>query len=160
MTVRVRPAAPADADTLHGLILELARFHSGEAEVTGTPAMLSQALFGDRPSAEARLAEVDHELAGFAVFHATFSTWECLPGLWLDDLFVATRFRGSGAGRALLAELARLTVERGGVRLEWHCADWNEPAMRFYAGLGAEILAEQRLHRLSSTALRGLAGSD
>jgi GNAT superfamily N-acetyltransferase len=157
MAVRVRPAAPADVAALHGLIVELARFHGGEADITGTPAMLSRALFGDRPRAEARLAEVDHELAGFAIFHATFSTWTCLPGLWLEDLYVDSRFRGSGAGRALLAELARLTVERGGARLEWHRAEWNQPAMRFYVGLGAELLAEQRLHRLSGAALRDLA---
>jgi GNAT superfamily N-acetyltransferase len=159
MAVRVRPAAASDVDALHGLIVELARFHGSEADVTGTPAMLSQALFGHRPSAEARLAEVDHELAGFAVFHATFSTYECLPGLWLEDLYVQARFRGSGAGRALVAELARLTVERGGARLEWHRASWNEPALRFYAGLGAELLPEERLHRLSGPALRELARS-
>jgi GNAT superfamily N-acetyltransferase len=160
VAVRVRPAAPADVEALHGLIVELARFHRSEAEVTGTPAMLARALFGDRPSAEALMAEVDREIAGMAVFHATFSTYECLPGLWLEDLYVAARFRGSGAGRALLVELARLTVERGGARLEWHRADWNEPAMRFYAGLGAELRPEDRLHRLSGEALHRLAGPD
>jgi GNAT superfamily N-acetyltransferase len=160
MAVRVRPATPADVEALHGLILDLARFHGSEADVTGTPAMLARALFGDDPSAAALLAEVDRELAGFAAFHATFSTWECLPGLWLEDLYVSPRFRGSGAGRALLAELARLTVERGGARLEWHRAVWNEPALRFYETLGAELLPEDRLHRLSGVALRRLAGSD
>jgi GNAT superfamily N-acetyltransferase len=157
MAVRVRPAAGADVEALHGLILELARFHGSQADVTGTPEMLAQALFGDRPSAEALVAEVDREIAGIAVFHATFSTYECLPGLWLEDLYVLPGFRGSGAGRALLAELARLTLERGGARLEWHRAAWNEPALRFYAGLGAELLTDDRLHRLSGAALRGLA---
>ncbi len=157
MDVRVRPATPADVEALHGLIVELARFHGSEAAVTGTPAMLAQALFGDRPSAEALIAEVDRQIAGIAVFHATFSTYECLPGLWLEDLYVAPRFRGSGAGRALLAELARLTVERGGARLEWHRASWNEPALRFYEGLGAELLPDDRLHRLSGAALQELA---
>jgi GNAT superfamily N-acetyltransferase len=158
MAVRVRPATPADVDALHALIVELARFHGGEAEVTGTPAMLAQGLFGDRPSTEALVAEVDQELAGIAVFHGTFSTYECLPGLWLEDLYVCARFRASGVGRALLSELARLTVERGGSRLEWHRAEWNEPALRFYAGLGAEAVDRERLHRLSGAALRGLAG--
>jgi GNAT superfamily N-acetyltransferase len=157
MAVRVRPAAPADVEALHGLIVELARFHGSEADVTGTPAMLARALFGDRPSAEALMAEVDREIAGMAVFHATFSTYECLPGLWLEDLYVAVRFRGSGAGRALLVELARLTVERGGARLEWHRADWNETALRFYDGLGATLLPADRLHRLSGAALQELA---
>ena len=160
MAARVRPAAPADVDALHRLIVELARFHGSEAHVTGTPAMLFRALFGDRPSAEALVAEVDREIAGIAVFHATFSTYECLPGLWLEDLYVCARFRGSGAGRALLAELARLTIERGGARLEWHRAEWNEPALRFYEGLGAELLPEERLHRLSGAALRGLVRPD
>ena len=160
MAVRVRPAAPADVEALHGLILELARFHGGEAEVTGTPAMLSRALFGECPSAEALVGEVDRELAGMAVFHATFSTYECLPGLWLEDLYVHARFRGSGVGRGLLAELARLTVERGGSRLEWHRAEWNEPALRFYAALGAELVGRERLHRLSGPALHELARPD
>src|ERR1700744_3151275 len=116
MAGRVHAAAPADVDALHGLIVELARFHGSEAEVTGTPAMLARALFGDRPCAEALVAEVDQELAGIAVFHGTFSTYECLPGLWLEDLYVCTRFRGRGLGRTLLTELARLTVEGGGPR--------------------------------------------
>jgi GNAT superfamily N-acetyltransferase len=160
MAVRVRPATPADVDALHGLIVELARFHGGAAEVTGTPAMLARALFGDHSSAEALVAEVDRELAGIAVFHGTFSTYECLPGLWLEDLYVRPRFRGSGVGRALLTELARLTVERGGSRLEWHRAEWNEPALRFYAGLGAELVGRERLHRLSGAPLHGLARSE
>jgi GNAT superfamily N-acetyltransferase len=157
MDVRVRPATAADVEALHGLIVELARFHGSEAAVTGTPAMLTQALFGDRPTAEALIAEVDRQIAGIAVFHATFSTYECLPGLWLEDLYVAPRVQRSGAGRALLAELARLTVERGGARLEWHRASWNEPALRFYEGLGAELLPDDRLHRLSGAALHELA---
>jgi GNAT superfamily N-acetyltransferase len=160
MAVRVRPAAPADVEALYGLIVELARFHGGEAEITGTPAMLSRALFGERPAAEALVAEVDSALAGMAVFHATFSTYECLPGLWLEDLFVDARFRGSGVGRELLTELARLTVERGGARLEWHRAEWNQPALRFYEGLGAELVGRERLHRLSGTALHALARAD
>ena len=155
--VRVRAAAPADVEALHGLIVELARFHASEAAVTGTPTMLARALFGDRPSAEALIAQIDREIAGIAVFHATFSTYECLPGLWLEDLYVAPRFQRSGAGRALLAELARLTVERGGARLEWHRASWNEPALLFYERLGAELLPDERLHRLSGPALRELA---
>jgi GNAT superfamily N-acetyltransferase len=157
MAVRVRPAATADVEALHGLIVELARFHGSAAAVTGTPAMLSRGLFGDRPTAEALIAEVDREIVGIAVFHATFSTYECLPGLWLEDLYVSPRFRGSGAGRSLLAELARLTVERGGARLEWHRASWNEPALHFYEALGAELLPDDRLHRLSGAALHELA---
>jgi GNAT superfamily N-acetyltransferase len=160
MAVRVRPATPADVEALHHLILELARFHGSEAQVTGTPAMLARALFGQLPTAEALVGEVDRELAGMAVFHATFSTYECLPGLWLEDLYVHPRFRASGVGRGLLTELARLTVERGGARLEWHRAAWNEPALRFYAGIGAELLPEDRLHRLSGAALQRLAQAD
>jgi GNAT superfamily N-acetyltransferase len=159
MAVEVRWAARGDVEAVYGMIIELARFHGSEAAVTGTPAMLSRALFGDRPSAEALVAEIDREIAGIAVFHATFSTYECLPGLWLEDLYVGARFRENGVGRALLAELARLTAERGGVRLEWHRAAWNEPALRFYARLGAELLPDDRLHRLSGAALHELAKS-
>jgi GNAT superfamily N-acetyltransferase len=160
MAVRVRPATPADIDLLRGLILDLAAFHNGAEQVTGTSAMLAEALFGDVRYAEALIAEIDDEPAGFALFHGNFSTYECRPCLWLEDLYVSERSRGAGAGHALLAELARLAVARGCARVEWHRAEWNETALRFYEGLGAELRPEDRLHRLSGAALRELARSD
>ena len=155
--VRVRPARPEDVPQIHAFVVELAVYEREPDAVTGTPEMLAQALFGDRPSAEALIAELDGEPAGFAVFHGTFSTWECLPGIWLEDLFVSDRHRQAGVGRALLSRLAALAVERECPRLEWHALDWNELALGFYQRLGAERLSAWELHRLAGDELRRVA---
>ena len=158
--VQVRPATPDDVPQVHRFIVELAVYEREPDGVTGTPEMLADALFGPRPSAEALLAEVDGEAVGFAVFHSTFSTWECQPGIWLEDLFVSDRHRRSGAGYALLHRLARLAIERGCARLEWHALNWNELALGFYARLGAARESEWDLHRLDGEALRRVAAGE
>ena len=155
--VQVRSATPDDVPQIYGFIVELAVYEREPHAVTGTPEMLSEALFGDHPSAEALIAELDSEPVGFAVFHGTFSTWECLPGIWLEDLFVPDRHRQAGVGRALLTGLAALAIERGCPRLEWHALDWNDMALGFYERLGAERLSEWELHRLQGDALRRVA---
>ena len=156
--VTVRPARPEDVATLYGFIRELAAYERAPDAVTGTPQMLHEALFGPRPSAEALLAtNAEGEPLGFAVFHGTFSTWECRPGIWLEDLYVPERLRRGGVGRRLLAALAAIAVDRGCARLEWTALDWNAPARDFYAGLGAELLDEWTTHRLHGTALTELA---
>jgi GNAT superfamily N-acetyltransferase len=157
--VRVRPATPEDVPQIYAFIVELAVYEREPDGVTGTPEMVTDALFGPRPSAEALIAEVDGEAVGFAVFHGTFSTWECLPGIWLEDLYVPERHRRAGAGYALLSHLAALALERGCPRLEWHALDWNELALGFYERLGAERLSEWELHRLDGEALRRVAAS-
>ncbi len=151
--VRVRPATPDDVPQIHAFIVQLAVYEREPDAVTGTPEMLAEALFGQRPSAEARIAELDGEPAGFAVFHGTFSTWECQPGIWLEDLYVPDRYRQAGVGRALLGDLAALAVRRGCPRLEWHALDWNELALGFYQRLGAERMSAWELHRLQGEAL-------
>lgn len=156
--VRVRAATPEDVGVIHDFIVALAEYERAPEQVTGTVEMLADALFGPRRSAEALVAELDGEPAGFAVFHGTFSTWECRPGIWLEDLFVPERFRAAGVGRALLRALAELTVQRGGARLEWHALDWNEPALGFYRRIGADRLSAWELHRLDGEALRRVAG--
>jgi GNAT superfamily N-acetyltransferase len=156
--VNVRPARAADVETIYGFIRELAAYERAPDQVTGTAQMLDAALFGGQPSAEALIAERDDEVIGFALYHGTFSTWECLPGLWLEDLYVPERFRRGGAGLALLSALAEITVQRGCARLEWTALDWNEPALAFYASLDAERLEEWTTHRLSGPALTALAG--
>jgi GNAT superfamily N-acetyltransferase len=157
---RVRAATPDDVSQIHDFIVELAVYEREPGAVTGTHEMLAGALFGPRPSAEALIAEVGGEAAGFAVFHGTFSTWECLPGIWLEDLFVPERHRRTGAGHALLSHLAALALERGCPRLEWHALDWNDVALAFYERLGAERLSEWELHRLAEDALRRVAAGD
>jgi GNAT superfamily N-acetyltransferase len=155
--VRIRPATPDDVEKIYAFILDLAEYERAPGAVTGTPEMLRTALFGARPTAEALIAELDGAPAGFAVFHGTFSTWECLPGLWLEDLYVPERFRRAGVGGALLERLAGLTLERGCTRLEWTALDWNEPALSFYERLGAARLSAWELHRLDGDALRRVA---
>ena len=157
--VALRPATPADVELIHSLIVELATYERAPEQVTGTPQLLREALFGAKPSAEAMIAELDGEPAGFALFHGTFSTWECRPGIWLEDLYVRPRHRRAGIGAMLVRAVARVAVERGCARLEWNVLDWNEPALDFYARLGAQRLDDWELHRLDADALRRVAVS-
>jgi GNAT superfamily N-acetyltransferase len=155
--VRVRPATAGDVEQIYAFIVELAVYEREPDAVTGTPEMLADALFGPRPTAEALIAEVDGQAVGFAVFHGTFSTWECQAGIWLEDLFVPERHRRLGAGYALLSHLAALAIERGCPRVEWHALDWNDLALGFYERVGAERLSEWELHRLQGAALERVA---
>jgi len=155
--VTVRPAVAADVTQIHAFIVELAEYERARDQVGGTPAMLADALFGERPSAEAWLAELDGIAAGFALVHGSFSTWECRPGLWLEDLYVSPAHRRSGVGGILLAHVAAVALARGCPRLEWNALDWNEPALDFYASLGATRLPEWERHRLSGDALARMA---
>jgi GNAT superfamily N-acetyltransferase len=157
--VQIRPARPDDVGLIFSLIVELAEYERAPEQVRGTPELLARALFGPEPSAEAVIAELDdREPAGFALFHGTFSTWECRPGIWLEDLYVPARHRRSGVGLALLAAVASIAVERGCARLEWAALDWNEPALDFYARLASRRLDEWVMHRLEGPALERLAG--
>jgi GNAT superfamily N-acetyltransferase len=155
--VEVRAAAPSDVEQIYSFIVELAEYERAPEQVEGTPDLLAEALFGAHPSAEALIAEIEGETVGFAVFHGTFSTWQCRPGIWLEDLYVPPEHRRSGVGGVLLAHLARLTLERGCTRLEWNALDWNTPALNFYARLGAERLSTWELHRLDGAALLRVA---
>jgi GNAT superfamily N-acetyltransferase len=142
---------------IYSLIVELAQYERAPEQVMGTPELLGEALFGPEPSAEAVIAELDGEAVGFALFHATFSTWECRAGIWLEDLYVPPQHRRSGVGGALLAHLANLTVQRGCTRLEWAALDWNSPALEFYEKLGATQLKEWKMHRLDGERLARVA---
>jgi len=165
--VRIRDARRDDVALMFGWIVELAEYERAPEQVTGTPALLEEALFGTAPSAEAVIAETRADdppdagawhPAGFAVFHSTFSTWESRPGIWLEDLYVPPVHRRSGVGAALLAHLAHITVARGCARLEWAALDWNEPALNFYEKIGARRLEDWVLHRLDDASLARFAG--
>jgi GNAT superfamily N-acetyltransferase len=103
------------------------------------------------------IAELDGTPVGFAVFFASYSTWEATPGLYLEDLFVRPEARGKGVGRELLEHVARLTVARGWARLEWRVLDWNEPSIRFYKSLGATVMPEWELVRMTQPGIAVLA---
>ena len=160
VALTIRAATPDDVERIYAFIVELAEYERAPEQVTGTPAQLSQALFGPQPSAEALIAERDGHPIGMAIFHSTFSSWECLPGIWLEDLYVPPQHRRGGVGVALLARLAEITVQRGRTRLEWNALDWNEPALSFYEQLGAQRLSDWELHRLAGAALRRVAGAE
>jgi GNAT superfamily N-acetyltransferase len=156
--VSIRVATPSDVALIFAWIAELAAYERARDQVTGTPELLETALFGPEPTAEAVIAELDGEPVGFAVFHGTFSTWECRAGIWLEDLYVPPEHRRSGVGGALLGYLAQLTVDRGCARLEWAALDWNTPALDFYEKLGARRLQDWQMHRLEGETLRRVAG--
>ena len=157
----IRPAVREDAELLFGLIRELAEYEKLAAEVRGDAELLAETLF-DRDGAEALIAEVDGDAVGYAIFFATYSTFECQPGVWVEDLFVRPEHRRRGIGRALLARIAASALERGCARLEWSALDWNEPALRFYDELGATRLSEWLTLRLDGQDLerRGVERSE
>ncbi|MER5293145.1 MULTISPECIES: GNAT family N-acetyltransferase [Streptomyces] len=154
----IRTATPADIPVIHTLIRELAAYERAPEEARATEAQLHEALFGERPAAYAHIAEDDTsgEPVGFALWFLNFSTWRGTHGVYLEDLFVRPSARGAGHGKALLAELARLCVERGYQRLEWSVLDWNEPAIGFYRSLGAVPQDEWTVYRLTDQALADL----
>ena len=160
--IMVRSAQPSDVGTIHRFIGELAAFEQASDEVTSTPDLLHEGLFGANPAVEALLAERMRadgtgEPVGFAMFYHTFSTWTGMRGIWLDDLYVSADARGSGAGGALLQAVARIAVKRGCARFEWWVLDWNEPAITFYRSRGAVAQDEWTVQRVSGDALLGLA---
>ena len=138
------------------LIRELAKFEKLEDQVVMTDELLRTGLFGPHPYAETVIAEENGRPIGFALFFHTFSTFLARPGLYLEDLFVLADHRGRGVGRALLAHLAHLAVERGCGRLEWAVLNWNQEAVRFYERLGAKPNSEWTVYRLAGEALSAL----
>jgi GNAT superfamily N-acetyltransferase len=159
MTLTIRPAAPADLPLIAALIRDLADYEKLAGEVRFDQAVLGEKLFGPRPYAEVLIGEIDGEAQGFALFFHNFSTFEGRPGIYLEDLFVRPEARGSGLGKALLARLAALAVERDCARLEWSVLDWNEPAIGFYRQLGARAMDEWTVMRVDGAALAQLAAA-
>jgi GNAT superfamily N-acetyltransferase len=156
-TCRIRPAAPADVPLILSLIRELAVYEKLADQVSATEADLKTALFGARPHAECVIAELGGKPVGFALFFHNFSTFLAKPGIYLEDLYVKQELRGKGVGRALLAHLASLAVRRGCGRFEWAVLDWNEPAIGFYKSLGAKMMDDWKINRLTGKALEKLA---
>ncbi len=152
----IRPAAPADVPVLLELVRELAVYEREPDAVEATEAMLRDALFGPAPLASCHVAVGNGEVVGFALWYVTFSTWKGRAGLWLEDLFVRPGARGQGFGKALLAELAAVCVERGYGRFEWWVLDWNDSAIGFYRSLGAVPQQDWTTMRVDGEALREL----
>jgi GNAT superfamily N-acetyltransferase len=155
--VDIVPAKPADVPLVLALITELAEYEKLRHEVVATEASLGRALFGTRPSAEAVIARVGGEPAGYALYFHNFSTFLGKHGLYLEDLYVRPAYRGRAIGKALLRYLAALALQRDCDRFEWAVLDWNRPAREFYEALGAQAKSDWIIHRVSGDALRRLA---
>lgn len=157
MTLSTRPATSADLPLIAQFICDLAEYERLAHEVRFDEAVLGERLFGARPYAEVLIGEIDGAPQGFALFFHNFSTFEGKPGVYLEDLFVRPEARGSGLGKALLAALAQIAVERDCARLEWAVLDWNEPSIGFYKALGARPMDEWTVFRMDGEALQQLA---
>lgn len=154
----IRAAHADDIDIIRGFILALAEYEKLAHEVKADRATLARYLFGERPMAEVLIAEHAGAPVGFALFFHNFSTFEGRPGLYLEDLFVLPQARGLGAGKALLARLAQIAIDRDCARLEWSVLDWNEPSIAFYRALGARPMDEWTVQRVDGDVLTALAG--
>jgi len=156
----IAAAGPGDVADIHALVRALAEYERLDAACISTPADLADALFGARAAAEALIVRkngISEPALGFALFFHTFSTFLGRRSLWLEDLFVRPEHRGAGIGRALLATLAGIARDRGCGRFEWAVLDWNRSAIRFYEGLGAVVLPDWRIARVTGGALERLA---
>jgi GNAT superfamily N-acetyltransferase len=157
MSLRVTPAGEGDAAIVHSFIRKLAEYEKLSHLVVATEENIRAQLFGPNPAAEVLLAYWDQEPVGFALYFRNFSTFLGQAGIYLEDLFVEPQHRGKGIGKALLARLAKIAVERGYGRLQWSVLDWNTPSIEFYRKLGAVSLEEWTGYQLTGEALARLA---
>ncbi len=159
MSVRIAPAVENDVPIILGFIRKLAEYEKLSHLVVATEEKIREHVFGANPVAEVLLAYWDKEPVGFALYFRNFSTFLGQTGIYLEDLFVDPARRGKGIGKALLARLAKIALERGYGRLEWAVLDWNKPSIDFYRSLGAVALDEWTGYRLTGEALDRLAGT-
>jgi GNAT superfamily N-acetyltransferase len=155
--LQILPATAGDISTILAMIRGLAEYERLTHLCVATEADIFDALFAEKPTAEVVLAWEDANPIGFALFFHNFSTFLGRPGLYLEDLFVLPAKRGRGYGRALLIHLARLAIERRCGRFEWAVLAWNAPAIGFYQALGASVLPDWRITRVTGSALAELA---
>ena len=158
--LRILPARSEDVPIILSLIRALGEYERLSHEIVATEDGLRAWLFGERPAAEVVLASVNDTVVGFALFFHNFSTFLGRPGLYLEDLFVKPEWRGRGIGQRLLVHLASLAVERGCGRMEWTVLNWNEPALRFYERMGARVMQEWKLCRLTGDSLTHVAAGN
>jgi GNAT superfamily N-acetyltransferase len=158
MPVQIAPATEGDVPVILNLIRGLAEYEKLAHTVIATEDALRRTRFGPRPYAEVLLAYDGAEPVGFALFFPNYSTFLAKPGLYLEDVFVKPHARGRGIGLALLKRLAAIARDRDYGRMEWSVLDWNEPAIGFYKKLGAVLMEEWRIFRLTEDAIAKLAG--
>jgi GNAT superfamily N-acetyltransferase len=157
VSLTIRAARPADGALIFALVRELADFEKLSAEVDATEATIAAALFCEQPRLYCDIAEWDGQAAGFSTWFLNFSTFRGRHGIYVEDIFVRPMFRQRGIGKALMQRLARTCVEQGYARFEWAVLDWNAPSIAFYRSIGAQVLDEWRICRLSGQALANFA---
>jgi len=158
MSLVIRRARSDEAGVVFALIQELADYEKLSHEVDATEADIADALFSEHPRLFCELAEWDGEVAGFAAWFVNFSTFAGRHGIYLEDLYVRPAFRRNGIGQALLGHLARECIARGWSRLQWSVLDWNAPSIAFYQSLGAVMMDDWTLCKVTGPALDQLAG--
>ena len=154
--MRIRSARVEDAPIILQLIKELADFERAPDEVEATEKEIIETIFAEEPKVFCEVVEADDEIAGMAIWFLNYSTWQGKHGIYLEDLYIRPEFRGRGFGKALLKHLAALCNERGYGRFQWWVLDWNESAIEFYRGLGAEAMDEWTVYRVSGKGLEEL----
>jgi GNAT superfamily N-acetyltransferase len=158
MTEHIRRARPGDEKELTAMIHELAEFERASHECTVTESQLGEALFGDQPTVQGHIAEVDGEAAAGALWFRNFSTWDGVAGIYLEDLYVRPRFRRRGLAQKMLAALARECIDGGYTRLSWAVLDWNVNAIALYDAVGGKPQNDWITYRVSGPELSALAG--
>ena len=158
MTDDIRRASPQDCGAITAMIHGLAEFERAPDQCTVTESQISAALFGNFPTVHGHVAEVNGEIAAMALWFLSFSTWDGVAGIYLEDLFVRPRFRRRGLARALLAALAEECLGNGYTRLSWAVLNWNADAIALYDRIGAQPQREWTTYRLSGPPLAELAG--
>ena len=154
---KIRDAVPGDVPAILALVKELADYEKLSHEFTATPELFHHALFGTPPRAFALMCDVAGQTVGTAVCFYNFSTFVGRPGIYIEDIYVRPEFRGRGIGQAVFRHIAARAVAEKCGRMEWAVLDWNEPALKFYEKLGATVMGEWRLERLTGAAIAKLA---
>jgi len=157
VSLSIRAARPADSALIFALVRELADYEKLANEVDASEQTIAAALFTEAPRLFCDIAEWNGEPAGFSVWFLNYSTFRGRHGIYLEDLFVRPAYRGRGIGKALMARLAQVCIERGYARLEWAVLDWNAPSIAFYQSIGTQALDEWKICRLSGEALESFA---
>jgi GNAT superfamily N-acetyltransferase len=157
--VNIRRGRPGDEKETTAMIHELAEFERAGGDCTVTEIQLRAALFGDTPTVNGHIAEVDGQPAAGALWFRNFSTWDGVAGIYLEDLFVRPRFRRRGLARAMLAALARECLANGYTRLSWAVLNWNTDAITLYEAVGGRPQDEWITYRVSGPELSALAAS-
>lgn len=154
---KIVPASPQNVAALYGMVRELAEYEKLTHVVVSTVADFERELFGPNPRVEGLVAELDGEPVAFALFFHNFSSFLGRKGLYLEDVYVKPPHRGKGIGKAILKHLATIAVERNCGRFEWSVLDWNQSAIDFYENLGATVLPDWRIVRMTSDTIKKLA---